>query len=123
MTVNPSPKPANRWEHHGPEADPWSAMSSVMAGVLLWGLIGWGVATWLHSKAWIGAGLIIGGVLGVWIVYLRYGRSQSGPPETAGPVVLPGQVPSTGQAHNPATPPSAMLLADPTTHAKKEDTT
>jgi ATP synthase protein I len=81
----------NRWEWSGPEVDPWSAMSVIISGVLLWGGIGWAVSRWLNSQAWMGAGVVIGGVLGVLLVYLRYGRGQSGPPATVGPVVVPGQ--------------------------------
>ncbi len=81
----------NRWEQSGPEADPWSAMSMIISGVLVWGGVGWAVSRWLHSAAWMGAGVVLGGVLGVLLVYLRYGRGQSGPPVTVGPVVLPGQ--------------------------------
>ena len=113
MTASPSP---NRWQHDGPEVDPWSAMSSIVSGVLLWGLIGWGVSAWLGSRAWIGAGLVIGGVLGVLLVYLRYGRGQPGPPASGGPVVLPGPALEAGtvpgRATTPDDPSSVMALAE-----------
>jgi ATP synthase protein I len=114
----------SRWEHQGPEIDAWSAMSSIISGVLLWGLIGWGVSRWLHSAAYTGAGIVIGGVLGVLLVYLRYGRDQSGPPATVGPVVLPGQIACTAEvATTDVTPTAASVLPTPTTAQRaKEDT-
>jgi ATP synthase protein I len=89
--------PTGRWHHDGPDADPWSALSSIIAGVLLWGAIGWGLSVWLHARALIGAGLVVGGVLGVASVYLRYGRNQSGPPVTAGPVLSARNTASTDE--------------------------
>jgi hypothetical protein len=78
------PKPVSRWgDDQYPQFDPWSAMSSIMAGVLLWGLIGWGLWHWTGVKAFAGAGILIGGVLGTLVVYLRYGRPQSGTPGEA----------------------------------------
>jgi hypothetical protein len=116
----------NRWEHHGPEADPWSAMSMIISGVLLWGFIGWGFSRWLHSDVYTGVGIVIGGVLGVLLVYLRYGRAQSGPPATVGPVVLPGHSRDTTTAGTPVTSaPPVSPTASPTpseTQASEEDT-
>jgi ATP synthase protein I len=112
---------SNRWEHAGPEADPWSAMSMIISGVLLWGAAGYGVSEWLNSRVYMGAGVVIGGVLGVLLVYLRYGRAQSGPPATVGPVVVPGQPAATATAPDvsassatpaPPTPPTDRLRTD-----------
>jgi ATP synthase protein I len=102
---------ADRWRHDGPEVDPWSALSLIISGVLLWGAIGWGVSRWLNSTVYMGAGVVIGGVLGVLTVYLRYGRAQSGPPVTGGPVVFPGQAEVTQGA---VTPGSLASSAVPT---------
>ena len=84
--------PADRWRHEGPEVDAWSALSSIIAGVLLWGAIGYGVSRWLDSRVYMGVGLVIGGVLGVLSVYLRYGRGLSGPPVSGGPVSFHGRI-------------------------------
>lgn len=97
--MTPSPA-ADRWQQSS-EADPWSALSLIISGVLMWGLIGWAVSRWLHSAAFTGAGIVIGGVLGVLCVYLRYGRGQSGPPASGGPVVFHGE-PAAGSPENPA---------------------
>jgi hypothetical protein len=66
-------------------------MSTIMAGVLMWGLIGWGVSKWLDIKAFAGLGILIGGVLGILAVYLRYGRPQPGPPKQADPGAGPAE--------------------------------
>jgi ATP synthase protein I len=109
----------SRWDHHGPEVDPWSAMSMVISGVLLWGAIGYGVSEWLDSRVYMGVGVVLGGVLGVWLVYLRYGRAQSGPPATVGPVVLPGQG-ETSRPAGSAARPVAPTLAPPTDRPRND---
>ena len=58
-------QPANRWQYDGPEVDAWSAMSSIISGVLLWGAIGYGFSWWLGPVAYTGVGIVFGGVLGV----------------------------------------------------------
>ena len=113
----------NRWQYDGPEADPWSAMSMIISGVLLWGAIGYGVSEWLNSKVYMGAGVVIGGVLGVLLVYLRYGRDHAGPSAPVGPVVLPGRVEAVqapGDATTPdLAPPVLPLAAAPATLQSK----
>ena len=78
-------RPDREWPEFVP-VDPWAALSQVISGVVLWGLIGWGAARLLHVPALTGLGLVIGGALGVLAVYLRYGREQSGPPSAHRPV-------------------------------------
>ena len=95
----------NRWEHHGPEADPWSAMSMIISGVLLWGAIGWGLRV-AALQGLHGCWCRHRGVLGVLVVYLRYGRAQSGPPATVGPVVLPGPSEVTTTLRTPPAAPT-----------------
>jgi hypothetical protein len=76
-----------RWEEarNVPTVDPWHAVSYLISGVTLWGLIGWAAARWLDIPALIGVGFIIGGVLGIWLTYIRYGRPQSGPSTSMSP--------------------------------------
>jgi hypothetical protein len=54
--------------------DPYQAISYIISGVGLWGLIGWAAARWLHAPILTGLGLVIGGVLGIACIWLRYGR-------------------------------------------------
>jgi ATP synthase protein I len=119
--TQPQAQPTNRWQHDGPEADPWSALSLVISGVLLWGAIGYGVSEWLGSRAWMGVGVVIGGVLGVLSVYLRYGRAQSGPPLRGGPVAFQGK-PAAGHHANPASAARPVPSTPPASQPHEEDT-
>ncbi|MFG1923498.1 hypothetical protein [Cryptosporangium sp. NPDC048952] len=69
-----------RWQEASavPAVDPWHVVSYLISGVTIWGGIGWLAARWLDIPALIGVGFIIGGVLGIWLTYIRYGRPQSG---------------------------------------------
>jgi len=103
----------NRWEaaRNVPTVDPWAVVSYLISGVTLWGLIGWAAARWLDIPALIGVGFVIGGVLGIWLTYIRYGRPQSGPSTSMGPAQpdLPrASAPSRSQsAQRPSGPPSS----------------
>jgi hypothetical protein len=111
MTSQQTP---SRWQHDGPDVDPWAVLSYLISGVLLYGGIGWAVSVWLGSRAWIGVGIVLGGVLGVLTVYLRYGRDHAGPPAPVGPVVLPGRVQAIqapGDATTPDLAPPVLPLA------------
>ncbi|MFI5956777.1 hypothetical protein [Cryptosporangium sp. NPDC051539] len=77
----------NRWSTQDdvPHVDPWAVVSYLISGVTLWGLIGWAAARWLDIPALIGVGFVIGGVLGIWLTYIRYGRPQSGSSSSMAP--------------------------------------
>jgi ATP synthase protein I len=99
----PEGRPASRWGNDQyPQFDPWSGMSSIMAGVLLWGLIGWGLSKWTGIDWLAGLGILIGGVLGTLVVYLRYGRPQSAPPHSGGA----GRIPAERGPRPSAAPPA-----------------
>ena len=70
----------NRWQEASdvPTVDPWNVVSYLISGVTIWGLIGWAAARWLDIPMLTGVGFVIGGVLGIWLTYIRYGRPQSG---------------------------------------------
>jgi ATP synthase protein I len=62
-------------QRSGHAGDEWAALSDVISGVLLWGVIGWLLDVWLDTRFLVGAGLLVGAALGVLLAYLRYGRS------------------------------------------------
>jgi ATP synthase protein I len=92
-----------------PRADPWQAVSYLISGVVVWGGIGWLAARWLGIPALIGLGFIIGGVLGILMTYLRYGRPQSGPLPA-----LPADPPDAPRTPAPR-PPDAPRSTGPST--------
>jgi len=57
----------------------WSITSTLIAGMLAWGGIGYLVdrLAGLH-QVFLPIGIILGGVGGIYIVYLRYGRGDGG---------------------------------------------
>ena len=90
MSERPPPSPA-------PEGggDPWSAFGYLVAGVGVYGLLGWALGTWLHASYLIPIGILVGAGLGLVLVFYRFGRS----PNTGG---------DAGNSHDssPTTDPS-----------------
>ena len=70
------PRPDSAWSGMGTG---WSITSTLIAGMLAWGFIGYLVdrVTGLH-QVFLPIGVILGGAGGVYIVYLRYGRGNDG---------------------------------------------
>ncbi|WP_344654318.1 hypothetical protein [Cryptosporangium japonicum] len=107
-----------RWQDASavPTVDPWHVVSYLISGVTIWGLIGWAAARWLDIPALVGVGFIIGGVLGIWLTYIRYGRPQSGSSISMPPAQpdLPraSAQPSKQSAQRPSGPPSSDTTAE-----------
>jgi F0F1-type ATP synthase assembly protein I len=57
----------------------WSITSTLIAGMLVCGFIGYLAdrVTGLH-QVFLPIGIVLGGAVGVYIVYLRYGRGNDG---------------------------------------------
>lgn len=66
MTVPPEP------ESNAPGGDPWAAFGYLVAGVLVYGLLGWLLSVWLNHDYWIPIGLLVGLGLGMYMVFARY---------------------------------------------------
>lgn len=75
------------------EADAWNAFSYVLAGMLLWGGIGWLAGRALRLPALVGVGLMVGTAGGLALVWLRYGRAHviTDGDGTAGPATGSGE--------------------------------
>jgi ATP synthase protein I len=55
----------------------WAITSTLIAGMLVWGLIGYLVDRLTGAnRIFTGIGIIVGGALGVYLVYARYGRGR-----------------------------------------------
>jgi len=74
-----------------PDGDPWAAFGYLVAGVVFYGLLGWGLSVWLHAGYWIPIGLLVGLGLGMYMVFTRYRfrapdlDGESTPPAEAAP--------------------------------------
>ena len=66
---NPDPPPPDRQSN-----DAWNAVGYLLAGLIVYGGIGYAVDRWLGTKYWTLLGLLLGGALGVYLVHVRYGR-------------------------------------------------
>jgi ATP synthase protein I len=57
------------------EVDPWAVVSHLLAGVILYGGIGWLIDAWLGTRGFVGVGIVMGAAAGVWLVWLRYSKT------------------------------------------------
>jgi hypothetical protein len=49
--------------------DPWVAFGYLVAGVALYGLLGWGLSIWLNADYWIPIGILVGAGFGMYLVF------------------------------------------------------
>jgi ATP synthase protein I len=55
----------------------WAIISTLIAGMLVWGLVGYLVDRLTGAnRVFTGIGIIVGGALGIYLVYARYGRGD-----------------------------------------------
>jgi len=57
------------------EVDAYAIISYLLAGVILYGGLGWLLDWWLGTRGFVAAGIVLGAAAGVWVVWLRYSRS------------------------------------------------
>lgn len=57
------------------QANAWNAVSLLIAGVLVWGGVGWLVAQWLDNRIFTMLGLLLGAGAAMYLVWVRYGRA------------------------------------------------
>jgi hypothetical protein len=92
---------------HGPSqggGDPWAAFGYLVAGVAVYGALGWGLATWLHASYLLPIGIVVGAVLGLVMVMYQTGLFSGG---------IPGSTtPSGEQARPPDGAPSPPAAGD-----------
>lgn len=69
--MSPDPSEESRRE----QAAAWNALGLIIAGVLLWGGLGWLVAQWLENQLFVMLGLLIGVGVALYGVWVRYGRA------------------------------------------------
>lgn len=64
--------PSNGQADGAPSGDPWAAFGYLVAGVLFYGAVGWGLSVWLHATYWIPIGILVGVGFGMYLVFSRY---------------------------------------------------
>jgi ATP synthase protein I len=70
------PPPHDRQGHS--EANATEITGVLLAGPALWAAVGYGLDQWLGTHFLIMVGLIIGAAAGVYLVYVKWGRTVNG---------------------------------------------
>ncbi|MEV4626198.1 AtpZ/AtpI family protein [Micromonospora sp. NPDC049523] len=76
MAGDQTPQPADgTGDYQPPNAGQgWTALAYLIAGMLVWGLIGWLVDRWLETDGVaIGIGVVLGAAGGIYLVIRRLG--------------------------------------------------
>lgn len=55
-----------------PKGDPWHAFGYIVAGVLLYGLLGWLADRWLGTEFLVAVGILIGAGFGIYMTFARF---------------------------------------------------
>ena len=55
-----------------PQGDPWLAFGYLVAGVLLYGGIGWALDRWLNTSFLVVVGILFGAGLGMFMTWRRF---------------------------------------------------
>ncbi len=70
----PNPAPDDGAPQEEPHGDPWHAFGYLVAGVLMYGLLGWLVDRWLGTSFVVVIGILLGAGLGIYMTYARFNR-------------------------------------------------
>jgi F0F1-type ATP synthase assembly protein I len=57
-----------------PKGDPWHAFGYIVAGVVLYGLVGWLLDRWLGTEFLVAIGILAGAGLGIYMTYARFNK-------------------------------------------------
>ncbi len=53
-----------------------TVLSYLIAGLVIYGGVGWLLDRWLHTTFWLPLGIIVGAAGGVYVIIRRFGRVQ-----------------------------------------------
>jgi F0F1-type ATP synthase assembly protein I len=65
------PKPPDR---RGDAGVGWAVLSTLLAGILVWGGIGWLIDRWLHTWVGIVVGMLVGFAGAIYLIIRKYGN-------------------------------------------------
>ena len=74
----PPPPPSGS----GPRTDPWHAFGHLVAGVAIYGLIGFALDQWLGTSWLVALGVVLGAVAGLYLTWRRLAAADGAPTET-----------------------------------------
>lgn len=60
--------------------DAWHAFGALVAGVLVYGLIGWALDRWWGTSFLVVIGILVGAALGIYMTWKRFNAPQSDRP-------------------------------------------
>jgi len=80
-----------------PGGDPWAAFGVLVAGVLFYGGIGWGLSVWLNADYWIPIGILVGAGFGMYLVFARYSLHAPDAESSNGSTPSPDDGPEVGE--------------------------
>ncbi|KQY54505.1 MULTISPECIES: AtpZ/AtpI family protein [unclassified Nocardioides] len=55
-----------------PQGDPWHAFGYIVAGVFLYGALGWGLDRWLGTTYIVAIGILLGAGFGIYMTWARF---------------------------------------------------
>ena len=84
--------------YNAPRGDPWNAFGYVVAGVMSYGLIGFGLDLWWGTSFMVAVGIMVGATLGL---YMTWARFKAPPDEISAPQHAPT---STDSPSHPTEP-------------------
>ncbi len=87
--------------HDAPRGDPWNAFGYIVAGVLLYGLAGFGLDRWWGSSFMTPVGIMFGAVLGLFMTWQRFKAPPDAHPD---PSTAAGPPTSTDSVSHPTEP-------------------
>lgn len=60
-----------------PAGDPWNAFGYIVAGVGMYGFLGWLADRWLETSFLVVIGILAGAGLGIYQTFARFGAKNS----------------------------------------------
>jgi len=73
----PQQKPPSADTGHKSPGDPWQAFGYLVSGVLLYGLLGWGLDRWLGTSFLVVIGIVVGAGFGIYLTWNSLNRPPS----------------------------------------------
>lgn len=87
---SPNPAPDRNASQESPQGDPWHAFGYLVAGVLVYGALGWLVDRWLDTSFVVVIGILAGAGLGIYMTFARFNRGGGPGPQQPGTRQDPG---------------------------------